>query len=45
MADNIPLPTPNKRKMVFVAIIAACFLVVLIGVLMLSGAGKSDTGK
>ncbi len=45
MADTIPLPTPNKRKMVFVAIIAACFLVVLIGVLMLSGVGKSDTGK
>ncbi len=45
MADTLPLPTPNKRKLVFVAIIALCFLIVLIGVLMLSGVGKKDTGK
>lgn len=45
MADNLPLPTPNKRKLVFVAIISACLMVVLIGVLMLSGAGKKDEGK
>jgi ABC-type glycerol-3-phosphate transport system substrate-binding protein len=31
--------------MVFVAIVATCFLIVLIGVLMLSGAGKKDEGK
>ena len=45
MADTLPLPTPNRRKLVFVAIIALCFLIVLIGVLMLSGVGKKDTGK
>jgi flagellar basal body-associated protein FliL len=45
MADTLPLPTPNKRKLIFVAIIALCFLVVLIGILMLSGVGKKDTGK
>lgn len=45
MADNIPLPSPNKRKLIFVAIIVACAGVVLILMLILSGAGKKDTGK
>ena len=45
MADNLPLPTPNKRKLVFVAILAACLMLGLIGVLMLSDAGKKDEGK
>lgn len=45
MADTLPLPSPNKRKLIFVAIIAACFFAVLILVLMFSGAGKKDTGK
>lgn len=45
MADNIPLPSPNKRKIIFVAIVATCFLLIVIGILALSGAGKSDTGK
>jgi flagellar basal body-associated protein FliL len=45
MADNLELPTPNKRKIIFVAIIAACFLALLVGILMLSGVGKKDAGK
>ncbi|MCB9806998.1 extracellular solute-binding protein [Candidatus Peribacteria bacterium] len=45
MADNLELPTPNKRKIIFVAIIAACLALILIGVLMLSGVGKKSAGK
>jgi len=45
MADTLPLPTPNKRKIIFVAIIAACCLILLLGVLMLSGVGKKGAGK
>ncbi len=45
MADSVSLPPTNKRKIVFVAFIGVCLLVVLIGVLMLSGVGKKDTGK
>lgn len=45
MADNLELPTPNKRKLVFVAIIAVCCALVLVGVLMLSGVGKKSAGK
>lgn len=45
MPDSLPLPSPSKRKLIFVGIIFVCFLIVLAIFLMLSGATKSDTGK
>lgn len=42
---DLPLPSPNKRKLFFVAIIAAFLAVILIVILMLSGVGKKDSAK
>jgi len=45
MADVLPLPSPNKRKLIFVAIIATILAAILIVILMLSGVGKKDSAK
>lgn len=45
MADPLPLPSPNRRKLIFVAIIGAILAVILAFVLMLSGAGKKESAK
>lgn len=45
MADNLTAPSPNKRKIIFVAIIAAFLAVILTIVLILSGVGKKDSAK
>lgn len=45
MADTLPLPSPTKRKIIFVSILFAVFLIIIAGFLSLSGVGKSDTGK
>ncbi len=45
MADVLPLPSPNKRKLIFVAVIAAVFLTILVLVLSLSDVGKPAAGK
>jgi hypothetical protein len=45
MPDTLPLPSPNKRKLIFVGVIFVVFLLILWGVLMLSGATQSDAGK
>lgn len=45
MADSLPLPSPNKRKIIFVAILFVIFLIILGGFLALSDATKSDNGK
>lgn len=45
MADTLPLPSPNKRKLIFVAIIATFLALVLIFILILSGVGKKDSAK
>lgn len=45
MPDSLPLPTPNKRKLIFVAIVAACVLLLVLGFLYISQSGKSEAGK
>jgi len=45
MTDVLPLPSPNKRKLIFVAVIAAVFLAILVLVLSLSDVGKPAAGK
>lgn len=45
MADTLPLPSPNKRKLIFVAIVAAVLLAILVLVLSLSDVGKPAAGK
>lgn len=45
MAEPLPLPSPNKRKLVFVAIIATILAAILIVILLLSGVGKKDSAK
>ncbi len=45
MADALPLPSPNRRKIIFVALIATGLAIILIFILMLSGVGKKDSAK
>ena len=45
MADTLPLPSPNKRKIIFVGIIFLCFLIVLWFFLTLSRTAQDDNGK
>jgi hypothetical protein len=46
MADALPLPSPNRRKIIFVAIDSHWTLpAILIVILMLSGVGKKDSAK
>jgi len=45
MSDTLPLPSPNRRKLIFVSILFVCFLILLGGFLALSGATKSSNGK
>ncbi len=45
MAEPLPLPSPNKRKLVFVAIIGVILAAILIVILLLSGVGKKDSAK
>lgn len=45
MPDTLPLPSPNRRKLIFAGIIFACFLLILAGFLALSPTTKSDNAK
>jgi len=45
MADTTPLPTPSKRKVVFATVVVVVILLIFIAILMVSGAGKKETGK
>jgi len=45
MADTLPLPSPNKRKLIFVGIISLCFLIILGFVLTLSRTTQTENAK